>query len=294
VNRAIRPAVLLAALLAVGVPVAGLPAADPPPHAGPGETKCGACHTTEGWGNVKFIHERTGFPLTGQHGVVACRKCHVQDFKEPLGRSCVSCHRDVHAGYSGIHCEACHDTQGWRSRFDADAHRRTNFPLQGRHALIPCEECHGDRRDRAYARPTVECGTCHANDLATAASKGMSHAGFPGYPNMNCLGCHSFWRWSPASFSGHDRCFPIAAGNHAGITCARCHGVLPSPLEIRSCSSTPWPGCFTCHGGCSAVTPRHTGVTNFTCSDQRCYQCHPGGTANEGGRANFRSPKVRR
>jgi hypothetical protein len=42
------------------------------------------------------------------------------------------------------------------------------------------------------------------------------------------------------------------------------------------------------------VTPKHSGVSNFTCSDQRCYQCHPGGTADEGGRSNLRSLKVRR
>ena len=288
-NRAIRAALLLAAVAWAGTvrsaPAPAAPATHPPPN----DTRCAACHTPEGWGNVKFIHERTGFPLTGQHASLACRKCHPQDFKEPLGRSCASCHRDVHAGYAGIHCDSCHDTQGWRSRFDADAHRRTNFPLQGRHALIPCEECHGDRRDRAFARPTVDCSVCHASDLSTAAAKGVNHSGFP----SNCLGCHTFWRWSPASFTGHDRCFPIGSGRHANITCSRCHGVIPSPLEIRSCSSTPWPGCFSCHGGCSGVTPRHTGVPGFTCSDQRCYQCHPGGSADEGG-GNLRSLKVRR
>lgn len=272
----------------------------PAPAAGHGkDTKCSACHTTESWGDVKFIHERTGFPLTGKHEKVTCRKCHPGDFQEPIGRACSSCHRDVHAGYAGIHCESCHDAQGWKSRFDTDAHRRTNFPLQGRHALIPCEECHGDRRDRSFARPTVDCAVCHQQDLARANSTGVSHLYFPGFPNLACLQCHSWWRWSPGSFPGHDRCFPIDAGNHAGIGCTRCHGnLLPNPLEIRSCSSTPWPLCFSCHGGCSAVTPEHTGVSNFTCSDQRCYQCHPGGTADEGGGGNLRmlrgTQKVRR
>jgi hypothetical protein len=279
-----------AALLLAATPQASAPPppADPAPKAGaahaPADTKCAACHTPEGWGDVKFIHERTGFPLTGQHAHVACRKCHVEDFKQPLGRSCSACHRDVHAGYAGVQCASCHDTEGWKSRFDADAHRRTNFPLQGRHALLPCEQCHGDRRDRSFARPTVPCWECHQADLQTASARGTNHQAFAGYPELACLGCHGFWRWSPASFSGHGACFPIDSGNHAGITCTRCHVTLPNPLVIGSCSSTPYPKCTSCHP-CSSVQGQHTGVPGFSCTnlDQRCYECHPRGTADGGG-----------
>ena len=250
-----------------------------------GDTKCSACHTPEGWGDVKFIHERTGFPLTGKHLQVTCRKCHVGDFKEPLGRSCSACHRDIHAGYAGVQCASCHDTEGWKSKFDADAHRRTNFPLQGRHALLPCEQCHGDRRDRSFARPTVPCWECHQADLQNAGARGTDHTAFPGYPQLACLGCHGFWRWTPATFGGHGSCFPIDSGNHAGIACARCHVAgLPTPLQIGSCSSVPYPACSSCHP-CSSVQPRHTSVPGFSCVnlDQRCYECHPRGTAGDGG-----------
>jgi mono/diheme cytochrome c family protein len=252
----------------------------------PADTKCSACHTPEGWGDVKFVHERTGFPLTGLHAQVACRKCHVVDFKEPLARSCSACHRDVHGGYSGVQCASCHDTDGWKSRFDADAHRRTNFPLQGRHALLPCEQCHGDRRDRAFARPTVACWECHQADLASASAKGVDHSAFPGYPQLACLGCHGFWRWSPASFTGHGACFPIDSGKHAGIPCMQCHVTLPVPLAIGSCTSQPYPACIRCH---SCAT--HPPVQSFVCADQNCYGCHFNGTA-EGG-SNLRGKSLR-
>jgi hypothetical protein len=286
----IKTATAAVLLLAASASLAQAPAAPadvsvktPASHAA-GDTKCSACHTPEGWGDVKFIHERTGFPLTGKHTQVACKKCHVVDFKEPLGRSCATCHRDVHAGYSGVQCASCHDTESWKSRFDADAHRRTNFPLQGRHALLPCEQCHGDRRDRAFARPTVACWECHQNDLQMATARGTDHTAFPGYPQLACLGCHGFWRWSPATFSGHGACFPIDSGNHAGIACLRCHVTLPQPLQIGSCSSVPYPSCTRCHS-CSSVQPKHTGVPGFSCVnlDQRCYECHPRGTVSDGG-----------
>jgi len=286
-----RAAIAAVLLLAAGAPRAQAPAPSPDlsvpaPAAHPsGDTKCSACHTPEGWGDVKFIHERTGFPLTGRHAQVACKRCHVVDFKEPIGRACSSCHRDVHGGYAGVQCASCHDVEGWKSRFDADAHRRNNFPLQGRHALLPCEQCHGDRRDRSFARPTVACWECHQADLQTASAKGVDHGGFQGYPQLACLGCHGFWRWAPGTFGGHGACFPIDSGNHAGITCTKCHVTLPVPLAIGSCSSVPYPACTRCHS-CASVQPKHTGVQGFQlCGDQRCYECHPRGTASDGGGA---------
>lgn len=273
----IAVAVLLAVTAAQAAPA-------PANHAG--DTRCVACHTPAGWGDVKFLHERTGFPLTGLHAQVACRKCHVTDFKEPLPRNCAGCHRDVHAGNAGIHCASCHDTEGWRSRFDADAHRRTNFPLQGRHAILPCEQCHGDRRDRSFARPTVLCWECHQSDLASAATRGVNHSAFAGYPQLACQGCHSFWRWSPATFAGHGTCFPITTGKHAGIPCLQCHVTLPSPLVIGSCSSRPYPSCIRCH---SCAT--HPQVQGFVCADQNCYGCHFDGQAR--GAPPLRSPATR-
>jgi hypothetical protein len=277
--RAVAAAAILlagSAAAAQGAAPAGSPPAGPP-HAG--ETRCVACHTTEGWGDVKFIHERTGFPLTGAHAALACRKCHVQDFKEPLPRSCSGCHRDVHAGYAGVHCASCHETQGWKPRFDADAHRRTNFPLQGRHALLPCEQCHGNRRDRAFARPTVACWECHQADLATARAGGVDHKDFPGYPQLACLGCHGFWRWSPATFSGHSACFPISSGPHA-VPCLQCHVTLPVPLVIGSCNSQPYPDCIRCH-----ACARHPQVAGFVCANQNCYGCHYDGRVGGGANA---------
>ncbi|MEI7704825.1 MAG: cytochrome C [Deltaproteobacteria bacterium] len=267
-------ALLLAATSQAQTPDASV-TAPKAPAAHATDTKCSACHTPDGWGDVKFVHERTGFPLTGAHARVACRKCHVGDFKEPLARSCSGCHRDIHGGYAGVQCASCHDTEGWKSKFDADAHRRTNFPLQGRHALLPCEQCHGDRRDRSFARSTVPCWECHQTDLATASAKGVDHSGFAGYPQLACLGCHGFWRWSPATLNGHGTCFPINSGRHSGIACLSCHVTLPVPLVIGSCTSVPYPDCIRCHS-CA----KHPQTQGFVCANQNCYGCHYDGKVN--------------
>ena len=90
------------------------------------ETRCGACHTEDGWKPVRFAHERTGFPLEGRHLAVDCRACHLEGFAAPVKGGCSACHRDPHAGQLGMRCGGCHDSASWAGHFNADAHRRSH------------------------------------------------------------------------------------------------------------------------------------------------------------------------
>jgi hypothetical protein len=279
-------ATLLALLLAAGTVPAAPPATPRAPvpappravdltprpgaHAG-GETRCGTCHTADDWKKVSFSHERTGFPLTGRHQVVTCQACHRNGrFDEPVAKACSACHRDVHARRMGARCDRCHDTGSWKeASFGPEAHRRTNFPLTGRHAVIPCEQCHGDRRDRAFSRPTTQCIACHQADYDRTAARGIPHAGTF---DTDCRGCHSTWRFTPGTWAAHDACFAIRAGPHAGIKCKDCHTlglppVLPPPL---ACDSRVLPAnCMRCHDPLA-----HPAVSGFGASNSRCYECH--------------------
>jgi len=272
-------ALLLAAQAAQPVPAAAVtkPAAtntvdlDPRPgsHAG-GDTRCGACHTAEDWKRVTFAHDRTGFPLTGRHQVVTCQSCHAGGrFDQPVPKACSACHRDVHARRMGARCDRCHDTGSWKeASFGPDAHRRTNFPLTGRHAVIPCEQCHGDRRDRAFSRPTTACIACHQANYDATATASIPHAGtFP----TDCRGCHSTWRFSPGTWAAHDACFQISSGKHAGIACKTCHssGLPPVPPGPLTCTATPAANCMGCHN-----PAEHPAVPGFAPSNERCYECH--------------------
>lgn len=261
---------LLAAAVAAAAarPAPDLRAA--PPHAAlPPEARCAACHTEEGWNVARFAHERTGFPLEGRHVQAGCKACHASGFDVPVRGACGECHADPHAGEHGAQCGSCHDSSSWASRFGADAHRRTNFPLSGRHAFIPCEECHGNRRDRGFARATVECGACHQADYARAGLTSVDHvaAGF----GMRCRECHSSWRFAGASFPAHDDCFLLSSGPHAGIACMSCHTQITG-AAAGGCS-TGTAACSRCHA-CTDATARHQGVLGFECKDQKCYGCH--------------------
>ncbi len=274
----------IAALALAAAPALAGPAQHPrnvpnlrpvPPHAD--ETRCDRCHTTEGWSDVAFAHERTGFPLRGAHATVTCRRCHAVSFTQAIGRDCLSCHRDVHEGRLGGRCAGCHDEASWRARFDADAHRRGNFPLVGRHAFLPCEECHGDRRDRGFARSSPACIDCHRKDYERTRATALDHiaAGF----STACQQCHQPWRFAGAFFAQHEACFPIASGRHAFIRCLACHTTLAG-FAITGACSTNTAACTRCH---QATCAHHPQVPGFACADRKCYECHPGGAAGDGG-----------
>ena len=89
-----------------------------------------------------------------------------------------------HRGGSGQRCENCHDTE----RAGGAGLRRRRPPadqLPAHRAATPsspCEECHGDRRDRGFARPTPRCVGCHQADLARATGGGAAvDHGTPGF-----------------------------------------------------------------------------------------------------------------
>ena len=247
------------------------------PLAPSGETRCILCHTVKGWDDVQFAHDRTGFPLKGMHRQVGCKDCHASDFRKAIPDRCSACHHDPHAQEFGLYCEGCHDEKSWRTQFNADAHRATNFPLTGRHAVLPCTECHRQSRDRGFSRAVVDCAGCHLADYQRAALTSIDHAaaGF----STACQQCHAPWRFSPARFPQHDRCFRLARGPHASIKCLTCHTSLSMAQASGACA-TGTAACTSCHEHeCIRTDSIHAACINdrcmgYQCKDQKCSTCH--------------------
>jgi hypothetical protein len=189
----------------------------------------------------------------------------------PVADTCAGCHRDRHRGEFGATCEGCHDSESWRPFFNADAHRRTGFPLVGQHALIPCQQCHGEMRDRTFTRAPSGCVSCHRADYDRTSFTSINHSASG--LSLDCQSCHATWRFWPARLDSHRSCFPLS-GPHSGIRCLSCHTSLSSATITGACS-TGTASCTSCHThSCARSDSEHRKVMGYQCADTKCYECH--------------------
>lgn len=234
------------------------------------EIDCVACHTSEGWRPARtemdFDHDAaTGFPLDGRHVAATCAGCHLElRFDEPrvAPEDCAYCHIDVHQGRFSDDCVACHDTNSFAARMGPEVHARTNFPLTGAHAQIPCEGCHTDDRAGAFAPLPSDCVACHGRQYR--ATTFPDHAAL-GYP-VDCRACHGTTTWHGAPFDHVQASggFELL-GSHARIACTSCHS--PPNGEVRYAASGS-ADCFACH---RADYDREHGGRGFPTTCQTCH-----------------------
>ena len=214
-------------------------------HASRYGTKCETCHGQNDWKKVRFDHNKTKYPLRGAHVKVNCDSCHVGFLTDKLATSCVSCHQkdDPHKGQLGIQCEKCHQDSGWRKRAGFD-HDLTRFPLIGRHAIVPCEECH---QSATFKGTPIVCASCHKDD---------HHEGRFG---TNCGLCHNPNGWARWRFDHDSQTKYPLAGAHRGLDCSACH-------TAKHLTKITLPtDCYSCHRGDDV----HEGSFGHAC--ERCH-----------------------
>ena len=224
------------------------------PHEGRLGADCKACHTVDGWTQVRgatgerAFHEKTRYPLRGAHLDVACRSCHgpfpgVRAIYKGLKfDSCSACHVDAHLGQLGSppqSCDSCHGIVAFLpARYDPAQHQK--YPLEGAHAAVACSGCHrSDSALSAKASPvltwiaarrrtdrvsltrfhppgqTARCDTCHTDPHAHQFADRVKRAG--------CADCHQVASFTAVRFD-HSRDARFALeGAHAKTACAACH-----------------------------------------------------------------------
>src|ERR1035437_3103453 len=115
------------------------------PHGDKLGIKCDVCHVTDGWIKIKtteFNHNKTSFPLIGQHKTVNCRSCHPTLKFSEAKTDCNACHKDVHQQTVGQDCNRCHTPTSWIVQNITQIHNQSRFPLRGFHAHMDCYQCH--------------------------------------------------------------------------------------------------------------------------------------------------------
>lgn len=222
------------------------------PHRGAFEQKCESCHSTSAWRQTtftaRFDHASTKFPLLGKHASLRCDTCHRgDDFKTPIAHQfCADCHKDYHNGQfakraDGGNCESCHTVDGFKSAtFGLDAHSRTGFPLRGKHATIPCAQCHKPAGQATlFLVKFASCIDCHQD---------VHQGQFAGHPYANrCEQCHNEDGFHPSTFTlaRHQQIRFALGGGHMAVACNECHKPAPGaqlvPYHFAGLS------CTTCH-----------------------------------------------
>lgn len=269
------------------------------------DNDCAKCHTTEAFAPAeKFNHDKTDYPLVGQHKNVDCKECHqmetrggkdFQHFADVPFANCNACHDDVHNNNLGNDCKQCHTEQSFNShsglkRFN---HSRTSFPLKGQHKRVDCASCH--KMDSSPANlfqdnlgiPTNNCVACHAD----------VHEGKFG---TNCAECHTEETFKVAgnldNFN-HDLTGFALEGKHEVVDCRKCHVSenITDPLPHNTCATchddyhggefaeaTVSPDCAECHTVAgfspSLFTFEDHATSNFPLEGAHlatpCFACH--------------------
>lgn len=274
----------------------------PNPHGKEFSMSCDLCHSAKGWKLDKEIyaydHNKSQFPLTGQHQELNCRLCHPTLVFKDAGTGCIDCHTDMHDQTVGPDCQRCHTTQSWIVENTTEMHQRSRFPLVGPHYTADCGSCHKSASMLRFEPLGVACADCHMDDYNATTTPDHKKGGY----STNCIDCHSpnSFTWS-ASNTDHSF-FPLTGG-HALPDCSSCHtnGTFSGlSKECSSCHLTDFNAttnpnhnaigignsCSTCHttnpGWKPAGFPEHNNyyVIEGAHVSQPCASCHNGNYNN--------------
>ncbi len=205
------------------------------------DKQCTSCHKEGGSKNLVFDHQKDArFALTGFHLQLGekgkCAKCHPKGTYRTGKIHCVDCHKDSHKGELGQACERCHRTDVKYKKTEFDHDRLSVFPLQAKHAKVPCAKCHPNRK---YKLGKVQCVTCHAKDNPHTEKLGTA-----------CDRCHIPDKAAKAPKFQHDVMTAFKRdGAHLKVACSFCHrtrqngevapprhwtqGQVPPPLDKK-------------------------------------------------------------
>ena len=257
-------------------------------HRGEFKQGCESCHSTATWKQSSFVaqfdHSKTKYPLLGKHLDVACDVCHRSgDFKATIAHNlCADCHKpDPHNGQflqraDGGRCESCHTVNGFKpAKYSVADHKTTAFPLQEKHADVPCAKCHVPAgRATVFKVKASLCIDCHQD---------IHRNQFARAPYYNrCEQCHNETTFHAAGFdlARHQKTAFVLTGGHVAVACIDCH--KPAANGRSTVYRFEGLSCTTCHAD------PHKGqfaarMTKATASGrpQGCEACHSTKTWSE-------------
>jgi hypothetical protein len=245
-------------------------------HQGRFGNDCKSCHSTVSFKTINqsaFDHNRTNYPLIGNHKSVSCNSCHKSEKnRKPAYQKCTDCHKDYHNFQFIIEnkirdCEDCHTVYGFRpSTYTMESHNKSKFKLTGAHLAVPCESCHLNNENIqaghlnwSFRDIGLDCIECHEN----IHNKELK---VEYLPENDCRACHRTDNWSVIDFD-HDKTNFQLKGKHLNSACRDCHYSNKEIESNKIIFSSLNPDCETCH------TDIHYG--QFSVNNKTdCSECH--------------------
>ena len=194
-------------------------------------------------------------------GISNCTQCHDIGNRVPDSK-CLDCHQEIDQLIQvnrGLHawpatkektCIDCHSEHHGRKfdmvRFDQESfdHHTTGYSLEGQHAIIDCRACHVSeniadtdlrKRENTFLGLTQDCLSCH-DDF------------HQGTLSNNCVSCHGFDAFRPASLFDHDDADFTLVGAHIEVDCISCHAEENrNGVTFQRFTDIPFGDCIDCH-----------------------------------------------
>jgi len=252
------------------------------------------------------IHAASGFALDIPHNEVSCADCHegfgvrpegpseddglsafLEVFPGRTAESCQECHTDPHVDqfedgtFQSEDCLSCHADTGFHPPlFGFDHHEKTEFPLDGAHQAVSCNQCHevpdgtADVTEeglftRVFKGTATDCESCHENVHEDYFVR-------PGLPTdvdgeTGCARCHVTEAFETRRFEIFDHGLWAGyelEGAHRRADCDGCHVVErttdPPRLTFGEVKGTD---CVACHEDSHVGQFLVDGLTD-------CVRCH--------------------
>ena len=242
------------------------------PHGNRLKVECAVCHVTDNWNKIKekgFNHNKTHFPLVGQHKAINCKQCHTNlDFSKAKV-DCNACHTDVHQGTTGPDCNRCHTSNSWIVPKVNQLHRQAGFPLVGAHATADCNRCHVSASKLRFDNIRSDCYSCHQGQYEMTVKPNHKTMAF----GTDCQRCHNMvgQSWNSIGRGFDHTAFMPLTGAHKTAECTACHWDNYSQAEKEDLQTkTQCKNCHDLKNSDKKKFPAHeTKYKPFDCGD-----CH--------------------
>ena len=214
---------------------------------------CSTCHNVKSFTGFSYTmeqHNASMFPLKGAHVATPCYACHKKQDKwkfREIGKNCIDCHENIHQSvisdkyYPDGNCEACHNPEMWSDvNFD---HKKTQFQLDGAHAIQTCRECHFNKEKTGHASQkfaglATNCIGCHKdNHVKQFEINGIT----------DCGRCHTSDSYKTAPKFDHSKTKFVLDGKHVNVACIKCHKEVTEQGVTYVLYKTNKTKCEDCH-----------------------------------------------